>query len=518
MNEKKEPYVEISKRLVLINSISSVITRLINIFFLVWIYEYLLERISAEEFAVYPVVAAIIVFAPLFSSLMTGGISRYVIEAYARGEMQRVTEIVSSIVPLLAMAALAFLGLGLVFSWYIDQVLTIPGDRLWDARIMMALLVAGFALQTFLLPYGVAFDVKQRYVLLNMIYISRDLLRIAVLFVLLLGVSVSVLWVVVATVGANATSFVLITWLSRRMLPQLRFKASLFRWQTARQLFSFGVWTTLGQMAFMIHSGAGAIVLNKLGTALDVTSYHIGSMFDRQVSVMATVASSPVQPALTAMHSTGDQRRLGNAFVRGGRYALWASLAVACPLVVFSAEFITLYIGDRYLRTATVIVLLMSTYPFLYANHMLPKIAVAKARIRAFFIAAFAQQFIILLLMIYLTGWRELGAVGVAFSSFIIVIIWEVAIFWPMGLRMAKVPFKRFLNETLRPGLMPSITGLLIWWALKSYHAPETWFQLIAYVLMGHAAYGFVLIKYCLQSHERQELTLVFRKIGIVSR
>ena len=100
MHEKNKPYVEISKRLVLINSISSVITRLINILFLVWIYEYLLERISTEEFAVYPVVAAIIVFAPLFSSLLTGGISRFVIEAYARGEMQRVTEIVSSIVPL----------------------------------------------------------------------------------------------------------------------------------------------------------------------------------------------------------------------------------------------------------------------------------------------------------------------------------------------------------------------------------------------------------------------------------
>ncbi len=137
MTERNTPTsnVEISKRLVFINSASSICSRLLNISILIWLYEYLLTRISPEEFAIYPVVAAIMVFAPLFTSLLTGGVSRYIIDAYAVGDRERVTQLVSSILPLLIGAGIVFLGLGFVFAWNIDHLLTIPTERVWDARM-----------------------------------------------------------------------------------------------------------------------------------------------------------------------------------------------------------------------------------------------------------------------------------------------------------------------------------------------------------------------------------------------
>ncbi len=507
------PGVEISKRLVFVNSASSAATRLFNVVLLVWMYEYLLQRITPEEFAIFPVVTAVIIFAPLFSSLFTGGISRYVIDAYARGSARGVTEIVSSILPLLAAGGLAILGAGLVFSWYIDKVLTVSAGQIWDARIMMALLVLNFVFETVMLPYGVGFYVKQRFVRLNMIHIARDLLRMAILLVLLVGVSPRVLWVVVATVTASMASIVAIAWLSRRMIPELRFEAPLFNWAKARELLSFGLWATLGQFASMVYSSAGAIVLNKLGTALDVTTYHMGAMFDRQIRSMAAMASEPVQPALTAMHSTGDRKRLGNAFLRGGRYALWASLLVACPLMIYSTEFIQLYIGDRYLRTATVIVLLMSIYPFTYSNAILPKLAVATARMKAFTLGAFATQIVSVASMIYVVGWLNMGAVGVASVIAVTLIVSQVIYFWPMGLRMAQVSLKRFLRETLLPGLAPAAAGMLVWLALKLNHPPETWAQLFAWTLLGHAVYALVLFRFCLQGHEKQDIRHFINKI-----
>lgn len=511
-DEQGAPSVEISKKLVFINAASSAATRLFNVIVLVWMYEYLLQRISPEEFAVYPVVAAVIVFAPLFSSLFTGGISRFVIDAYARGNARRVTEIVSSILPLMAAGGLALLGSGLALSWYIDQVLTVSPDRVWDAQVMMALLVLNFVFETVLLPYSVGFHVKQRFVRLNLIHIARDILRMAILLILLVGVSPRVLWVVVATVIANIASVVVITWLSRRMMPELRCEVSLFRWTTARQLLSFGLWTTLGQLAAMVHTSAGVIVLNKLGTALDVTTYHLGAMFDRQIRSMAAMASAPVQPALTAMHSTGDQRRLGNSFLRGGRYALWASLLVACPLMIYSSEFIHLYIGDQYLQTATVIVLIMSTYPFTYSSSILPKLAIATARIRAVVTGAFVTQIISVALMIYVVRWQQMGAVGVALVMAVTLIVSHVVYFWPMGLRMAKISPKRFLKETLILGLSPAVAGSLVWLALKLNHPPETWVQLFVWTLIGHLAYGFVLLRYCLQDHEKRDIRNVLKK------
>lgn len=50
--------VEISKRLVLINSGSSVLAHLVNISILLWLHQYLLRRISPEEYSLYPVIVS----------------------------------------------------------------------------------------------------------------------------------------------------------------------------------------------------------------------------------------------------------------------------------------------------------------------------------------------------------------------------------------------------------------------------------------------------------------------------
>ena len=319
-NQTGTSLVPISKRLVFINAASSVATRLLNVFVLLWIYNYLLARISPEEFAVYPVVAAVIVFAPLFFSTLTGGISRYIIEAYARGDLRRGQQILSSITLPLFAVSLVFLLVGLVFSRYIDAVLTIPPDRVWDAQLMMALLVLAFSFKMLLLPFSVGFDVKQRFVQLNLIHICRDLVRIALLLTLLLTVSPRVIWVVVATVSVNIVAALVVAWFSRRMLPHLRFDRSLFDWKTTRELLDFGIWSTLGQVSFMIYTSAGPVVLNKLATAVDVTAFHVGAMMDRQIRLTTSMAA---KPGSTSAYGDACNRRQTSPWQR---FPAWRAL------------------------------------------------------------------------------------------------------------------------------------------------------------------------------------------------
>ena len=94
--------IVISKRLIAVNSASSVLARILNITVLVWMYQYLLKNIPAEEFAVYPVVTAIMVFAPLFFAFLTSGVSRHIVDAYARDDLEDVRRITAaSSLPLL---------------------------------------------------------------------------------------------------------------------------------------------------------------------------------------------------------------------------------------------------------------------------------------------------------------------------------------------------------------------------------------------------------------------------------
>jgi O-antigen/teichoic acid export membrane protein len=82
-------------------------------------YQYLLKRIDTEEFAIYALVMGIMIFAPLFSSFFTTGISRYVVDAFARGDENRVIQIISSVFPILIGWGVVFIAGGFILAWNI---------------------------------------------------------------------------------------------------------------------------------------------------------------------------------------------------------------------------------------------------------------------------------------------------------------------------------------------------------------------------------------------------------------
>lgn len=514
-NSPDHRHVTVSQRLVAINAASSLVARLLNITVLLWMYQYLLTRVSPEEFAVYPVLMAVIVFAPLFFSVFTGGVSRHIIESYALGQTRRVAEIISSILPLLGAASAAFLLIGLVGAAFVEDILKIAPGMEDDARLMLFLLVVNYALQMAMLPFTTGFQVRQRFVELNIIGVLRDLLRIALLLTLLVGIGPSVLWVVVAGVIAEQAHLAAVVVRSRQLLPEAQFDSELFRWATARELVSFGVWTTVGQLANMIAISVGVLILNRYGSALDVTVYHLGATCFRQIERVIVLAASPLLPALTAMHSLADRARLARATLRGGRYGLWVSLLVACPLAIYSDEFVQLYLGEGFSDAAIVLSLFMVTFIFNQPSTLLPLLAMATARVRPYNLGSFVSSFIFLMLALYLVASQGLGALGVVLSVVIVTAASRLVYFWPLQLRLTRVGWRDFVGAVLVRGLLPAVAASAVWMSLGTLFPPETWLSLIILGAIGSLAYLLTLVSFCLDKAERKTANrLVTRVLG----
>lgn len=505
--------VEISKRLVLVNSASSVAARLVNVTVLFWLHQHLLKRVPPQEYAIYPVVLAVMAFAPVFTTVFTGGISRYVVDAYARGDRDAVVGTVSSIFPVLVGCALVFLGGGLVFARYADTVLNVADELLWDARLMLLLMFASVAVEVVLTPYNLGMYVRQKFVLLNLIQVGMQLVRITILFALLFGVSTRVLWVVVATVSATLLAQIPKLLLSRRLVPELKFSWSHFTWARTRELVSFGFWVSGGQIAHTILTNADPIILNRFATPTDVGAFHVGSMFDRQIRQMNRIAGAPILPMLTAMHATGASERLRRAYLRGARYTLWVVLLMGVPLVVFREEFVNLYAGSRYASAATVILLLLGVYPIGFANVMLSKLAIAMARVREYFTRTIFIQVLNLGLTLYLVGVLDMGAVGSALSTFCTSVGSHVLLLWPLAMRLTGLSFGRAFRETVVPGCLPGAACAVVCLFLRELRSPDSWPWLVLWGAVGATAYMGALLGLSLRPEDRKDLGALLRKL-----
>ncbi|MEM6486653.1 MAG: oligosaccharide flippase family protein [Pseudomonadota bacterium] len=477
--------ISTSKRLMAINSASSVLSRIVNVTVLVWIYQYLLARMPTEEFAIYPVVTALMLFAPLFFVVFTTGVSRHLIDALARGEPDGAVRVISSIFPLLAGTAALFLAVGLAFALSIDRFFQVPPGMVEDARLMLVLLVVSFTVQMLCQPFTLGYHVRQRFVELNVLTLVRECLRAGLLFALLYTLGPEVLWVVVATVAAETAFVIVVVIRSRRMVPELVVDLRHFEMAKARSLLSFGVWTTLGQLGSILYTNAATLVLNLYGSALDVTVYFIGATLYRQLQMLIITAVQPLQPAMTAMHSYDDRETLTRTVFSGGRYALWVTTAAALPLIVFAPDFVWLYLGDGFGDASDIIVLFMLTFPFTQATALLPAASIAAARVREFFLPAFLFQLLGFVLMVFFAREAGLGAVGITAALAGVAVASQLLYFWPFCMRLTGAPTMRFVREVLWAGMVPGLMGLAGWIAMALALDTDSWAKLVLHGVPG---------------------------------
>jgi O-antigen/teichoic acid export membrane protein len=235
-------------------------------------------------------------------------------------------------------------------------------------------------------------------------------------------------------------------------------------------------------------------------------------MIDTHIRALLANAAEPIQPMLSAMFASGDRQAMSHVYVRGGRYQMWASLFMAAPLVIFSHEFIRLYLGSIYMDAATVIVLLLAGYPFIFSNKMLFRLGLAQGRIRLITIGALLKQIVNLGITLYLVWFLGMGAVGSALGVFSSGLLLQLLFFWPLGLSLAEVSLKRFMSESVWLGMAPALAGGVVWVAMKYYVQPETWISLGLCTALGHLAYVGAILA-CLEPFEWEDLTHLYLKI-----
>ncbi len=494
--------VQLSKKLLLINSASSVLRRILYVFVLLWVNQYLLRRIGPEEYSLYPLLVGVIYFIPLLSLFLTAGLGRFVTEAYTLGDDEKVTSIVSTMaLPLLGVALVCLTG-GLIFAWHVGHILTIPPGMLWDARVMFGLLVGCTALRLPLAPFEFGLYVKQKFVLQNLIGLLVEVVKVVLLFTLLFGVSTRVLWVVVVEIIAQSLSSVIMVTVSLRQVPAMRFSAQRIDWGIARQVMGFGGWSLVINTASYAQRMLDPLFLNKLAMLTDVTSYHIATMPVRHIQSFTAVATAPLLPQLITMHATGRHEQMRRLYLRGGRYGLWVVLCIALPAMVYCRELITLYLGPEYIETAFVMVVALVTVICSFPNWMLSYLCQAKDQMRPIAVRVAILLVLRVGLILYIVGWLGLGALGMAGAGLIAVVAYS-AISLPLGWRLVDVRPAQWFREVIVKGAVPGAIALLAWLGLEILHPPSTWAMLGLYVTTGLLLYLLVLVLYSFDTYER---------------
>lgn len=509
------PGIEISKRLVLINTLSSLARKAIVVGVLLWVQRLFITRVPAEEYMLLSITNALVIVLPLIPSMFSAGLRRFATDAYARRDERQVTRIVSTMAPVLWLVAAATALVGLLLIPLIGRIFDdIPPGLLPKAHLMFGLLVLGMALRFAVAPFGLGFDLKQRFVLRNGIGLACEVFKL-LLLIALISYSVDVIWVAVSNFAAGLVEMAVTTSVSMRLVRALRLRLGEFRREIVGELVHFGGWSLLIQISLIVRDQADVFVLGALSTPIELNNFYIGSLPDRQVRQTYVEATASALPAITAMNSTGQNERLRGSFFRLTRYSLWVLMGLALPLIVYRDEVVGLYIGEKeavYSSVAVVMALLLARVVVIFPNTLLGMVAAAKAQVRPVALQAAAMSAANLLLTLYLVGARGMGAIGSALATLVVTLIGAPLLNWTLAMRLTGSRMGDWLRATFLPGLVPAALAGPVWYLLRSYAPPSGWLALAGQVAVGIAVYALGLA-FALRPQDRSDLTAAWARI-----
>ena len=476
-----------------INAIAALSAKFINMFIVLWAQHRLLKDLSPDEFSIYPLIAILIYFLPLITTSFTSPAQRFVTGAFAKNKREEITEVVSTIVSIL-LFPLTFIAIGgTALLFWLDSAFEISAENLGTARLMFGMILVASALKLLMQPFCVAFYAQQRLVRFHGVSLVGELIRLASLLTLFWVFGAQVIWVVATDAIVSTCVVAALAFWSTRMMPEIRFRPSAVKWSRLREFMSFGIFDVGISFSRMMRTSLPIWLLNLYDTAIAVNTFHIGQSAFRQAQKAWIPMRGTLGPPMIGMATTGQTQRLQRTFYKGGRIAIWLTMMVCTPLIVFNREVTYLYAGDEYVWAGPVMAVLLLRYPLQLMNAFFPQLARAKAVPEKASVPMIICELTTALFMaIAIIGFKY-SVMGVAVCSLIVTAVFELFILAPIANRLMGGSIQRSLFESLLPGLMPAIAAALVMLATQSLLQPATLWEVAFASIPGILIYLMVL-------------------------
>ncbi len=485
MNSK----VTISKSLVVINTISGLLSKGVNLAVLIWLQQYLIKRISAEEYSLYPVFVSMLMFLLIAKTVFTGGIARYLIAARAKGDDKKISEIVSSTFVLNCFVALIFFLLSYPLIINIEHVIRVDDAYILDSRIMMFVMVISFCLRLMFSSFESGLMVEQHFIIINVINLSQNIVRLILLLIVLESFEPRIVYVVIVTESCQILGLVFLCYFSKRKLPFMKFELSSVKKDVLKDVLNFGLWSFLGMIANRIRIFADPLILNRLTNPYQVTIFYLGSLIPRQLDGTISRSLYSILPSITAMYETGQEERLVRTYIRVGRIMIWGFMFISVPLMVVSKEIFGLYTDNMYAESATVFLILITASGLQQAYSSVYRISYAMARIKQYTVISFVSQMLNLALTIYLILYYKLDAFGAAASTLIVRLLVEFPLLSLLGVKLLKIKYSYWFYNSFIKGIVPALFTYILLSIAKFYWPVSGWVGVVYLICAGCITY-----------------------------
>lgn len=469
---------------------------------------YLTHHLPVKVYAAWVLIIELGAYVAYFDLGIQTGISKFVAEHDARGDVSQAGRYASAGLALMLLAATLGVVLTLVLAWQIPRLFAAMPANLFP-QVRLGVLLVGFSLSFGLVcsVYSAVFLGLQRYWIPTLITISnRVLYAAAIVAAVYAGGNLAIMGMAVALVNVLAGILQVLAW--KKSAAQIKVSLGLLDFRILKNVTRYCSLEAISTVAMFCIAGLDIVIVGHFDY-VQTAYYSIATLPASFLLLIIASFLSPLMPASSALSTRYSPSEMGSFLARITRYNTIALLLVGLPLIVFAFPILKLWVGAEY-ASHTVVYLRILVLANVVRNLCAPyaTMTTATGNQKAVIAAAISEAVVNLGTSLYL-GWR-FGAIGVAIGTMLGSFV-SVFVHFAISMRLTRsvISISRrllVLRGILTPSIVcvPSALVLLAWW-------PATHLHLMSGVSMLWALSTIVPAYYCLNREERQNFSrLVF--------
>lgn len=409
----------------------NILSFITNVVIGLWLVPYLVEHIGIAAYGLIPLAMFFSEYISIIILSLNSSISRFLLIALQKKDYFQANEIFNTSLVIMFVFALLQIIFMVIVIFDISFFINVPEDLENDALWLFSFTFAGFSLSLFRAVFTTPLYAYNRTDLIQMSAIIQTFLRVIIIVTLFTVDEPLLKYVGIANFTASIFSFLFILYLSRKMVPELKFNVLRFNMKRAKDLTTMGGWVLVHQVGGLLFLKVDLYIINVYLGAYQTGEYAVVMQWNNLIRSMIGVFAGIISPVLMIYYARNEIVKLvdlSKISVKLLGLLLAIPLGLICAL---AGDILSLWVGEEFRHLEGL--MLLSLAPLVINLAVLPLFTINTAynRVKVPGIVTIVLGVINFGFAILLVTQTDLGIYGVLLAG-VILLTFKNVIFTPI--------------------------------------------------------------------------------------
>src|SRR5690554_3558665 len=292
-----------------------------------------LQQLGISDYGIYSLVGGIVTMVGFFNAAMSSATQRYLsVDIGKNDEIQLQKTFSATLTIHIGIGVMVLIIAETIGLWYINYKMIFPQDRLFAVNIVYQFSILTFLLNIIQVPYNALIIARERMNIYAYVSILEAGLKLAIVFLLVLGTDKLILYAILTFVVALIIRLIYQVY-CRRQFQESRYK---FEYNKAyyKELISYSGWNLFGNIAAVAKGQGVNIVLNLFFGTVVNAAYGITNQVYSAVNMFVSNFQLALNPQIIKNYSQGNLEQSHYLILQGSKFSFYLLLIIVTPILL----------------------------------------------------------------------------------------------------------------------------------------------------------------------------------------